>query len=148
MANIIFKKFACIWILSEMFLVHSRCTKIKKKMLKNFAIFTTWNLCWGQIFHKTWNLFHWQLAPHQQIMDFGKTSFKAQNSHINKMTPKPMVQNPWRYYLIKAHSSSSWHNISFSTHDPSLWISSKKFWELWFGGTRSMFSKTLVVQSW
>ena len=106
------------------------------------------DLCWGQIFHKTWNLFHWQLAPHQQIMDFGKTSFKAQKSYINKMMLKPMVQNPWWYYLIKAHSSSSCHNISFSTHDPSSWVSSEEFWESWFGGLRNMFSKVLVVRSW
>ena len=31
-------------------------------------------------FHTTWNLFHWQFAPHQQIMNFGKISFKTQNS--------------------------------------------------------------------
>jgi len=27
-------------------------------------------------------------------MNLGKTPFKA---HIHKMTPKPMVQNSWRY---------------------------------------------------
>ena len=40
-------------------------------------------------------LFHWQLAPHQQIMDFGKPSFKAQKSPYSQNDaethgPKPM----------------------------------------------------------
>ena len=48
-----------------------------------------------------------------------KPLLKPKRAHIHKMTPKPMVHNPWRYYLIKAHSSSSWHNISFSAYDPS-----------------------------
>ena len=48
----------------------------------------------------------------------GKPLLKPKKAHIHKMAPKPMVQNPWQYYLIKTHSLSSWHNISFSTHDP------------------------------
>ena len=34
------------------------------------------------------------------------------------MMPKPMVQNSWQYNLIKSHSSSSCHNISFLAHEP------------------------------
>ena len=69
-------------------------------------------------------ILHRVLASNQQkcsfpyhiniIKDFGKLSFKARkNPYLHKTTPKPMVQNPWRYYLIKPHDSSSWYNISF-----------------------------------
>ena len=75
------------------------------------------------------------------IMDFKKISFKAQKSpYLHKKTSKPMVQNPSRYYIIKAHGSISWHNISFLAHDPSSWVSSGEFWGSWFGGPSSMFS--------
>ena len=46
-----------------------------------------------------------------------KSLLKPKRVHIHKMTLKPMVQNSWRYNLINAHSSSSWHNISFSAHE-------------------------------
>ena len=57
-------------------------------------------------------LFHWQPAPYQYIMNFGKIHFKAQKSpYLHKMKPKPMVQNPWQYYLInlmvQAHGTTS-----------------------------------------
>ena len=115
-----------------------------------------WMLVWFWVCHllrtkfsRHMGLFHWQPAPHQHIMDFGKIYFKVQKSpYLHKMTPKPTIQNPWQYYLIKAHGSSSWHNISFSTNDPNSWISSRKFWELWFGEPRNMFSKAPAVQSW
>ena len=88
--------------------------------------------------HTTWTL-SWIL---------GKSLLNPKRVHIHKMTLKPMVQNSWQYNLIKSHSSSSWHNISFSAHDPSSWVSSGEFWELWFGGPRNIFSKAPVVQSW
>ena len=79
----------------------------------------------------------------------GKIYFKTQkNPYLHKMMPKPMVHNPRQYYLIKAHGSSSWHIISFSAHDPNSWVSSREFWESWFGGPRSMFNKAPTVQSW
>ena len=104
---------------------------------------------WGQNFHATWLYFISNLLHINIIIDFEKISFKAQKSpYLYKNASKPMVQNPWWYYLIKGHGSSSWHNISFSAHDPGSWVSSGEFWESWFGGPRSMFSKSLVVQSW
>jgi len=40
--------------------------------------------------------------------EFWEIYFKVQKSpYLNKMTPKPTIQNPWQYYLIKAHCSSS-----------------------------------------
>ena len=48
-----------------------------------------------------------------------KSLLKPKRAHIHRKTPKPMVQNSWRYNLIKAHSLSSCNNISFSAHDPS-----------------------------
>ena len=106
-------------------------------------------MCWGQIFHITWLYFIGNLHYINIIMDFGKISFKAQKSpYLHKKASKPMVQNSQWYYLIKDHGSSSWHNISFLAHDPSSWASSGEFWDLWFGGSRIMFSNALVVQCW
>ena len=49
----------------------------------------------------------------------GKSLLKPKKSpYLHKNASKSMVQNSWRYYLIKAHDSSSWHNISFSAHEP------------------------------
>ena len=92
--------------------------------------------CWGQIFHTTWLYFIGNLRHVNIIMDFGKISFKAQkNSYLHKEASK---------FIVQAHSTSS----HFLVYDPSSWVLLGEFWELWFGGPRSMFSKALVVQSW
>ena len=92
--------------------------------------------CWGQIFHATRLYFIGNSSHVNTIMDFGKISSKAQKSpYLHKEASKPIVQ---------AHSISS----HFLAHDPNSWVSSGEFWELRFGGPRSMFSKTPVVQSW
>ena len=92
--------------------------------------------CWGQFFQTTGLHFIGDLHYVNTVMNFGKTSFKAQKSpYLHKKASKPMVQ---------AHSTSS----HFLAHDPSLWVSSGEFLESWFGGPRSMFSKARVVQSW
>ena len=92
--------------------------------------------CWGQIFHTTWLHFIGDLHHVNIIMNFGKISSKAQKSpYSHKNASKPIVQ---------AHGTSS----HFLAHDPSSWVSSGEFWESWFGGPKSMFSKALVVQSW
>ena len=92
--------------------------------------------CWGQIFHTTWLHFIGDLHHVNTIMDFGRISSKAQKSpYLHKKTSKPMVQ---------AHSTSS----HFLAHNPSSWVSLGEYWELWFEGPRSMFSKVSVVQSW
>ena len=63
---------------------------------------------------------NWERHANQHIINFEKIYFKAQKSpYLHKMMPKPTVQNPWQYYLIKANGSSSWHNISFIAHNPS-----------------------------
>ena len=78
-------------------------------LLKNLY-HNLFSCCWGQIFYTTWNLFHWQSTPHQQIMDFGKTSFKDQKSLYSQNDTKahgpiPMVilshQSPW--FKLTAH---------------------------------------------
>ena len=101
------------------------------------ASLCTWGAkCWRQIFHTTW--LHFIGDPHHVniIMNFGKISSKAQKSpYSHKNASKPIIQ---------AHGTSS----HFLAHDPSSWVSSGEFWESWFGGPRSIFSKTPVVQSW
>ena len=52
-----------------------------------------------------------------------------------KKALKPMVQG---------HDTSP----HFLAHDPSSWVLLGEFWESWFGGPRSMFSKDPMVQSW
>ena len=92
--------------------------------------------CWGQIFHTTWLYFISDLHHFNIIMDFGKISFKAQKSpYSHKKASKLMVQA----------QGTSFH---FLAHDLSSWVSSGEFWESWFGGPRSMFSKSPMVQSW
>ena len=112
--------------------------------------FKVWILpYWGQNFHATWLYFIGNPHHIHIIMNFWKIYFKAQKSpYLHKMMPKPIVQNPWQYYFIKAHGSSSWNIISFSAYDPSSRVSSGKFWELWFGGPKNMFSIASMVQSW
>ena len=97
----------------------------------------TWGAkCWGQIFHVIWLCFIGNSHHINTIMDFGKIFSKAQKSpYLHKEVSKPIVQ---------AHSILS----HFLAHNPSSWVSSGEFWESWFGGLRSMFSKALVVQSW
>ena len=55
-------------------------------------------------------LFHWQPVPHQQIIDFGKISYKPQKSPY-------LPKEKRREKDAKAHGSSSWHIISFSAHE-------------------------------
>ena len=88
-------------------------------------------------------LFHWQPVPHQYYQIY----FKSQKSPYTKWCQSHGLK-PMAYYFIKAHGLSSWHIISFSAYDPSSWISLGEFWESWFGGPRSMFSKVPAVQSW
>ena len=56
--------------------------------------------------------FHWRPALRQNYHGFWEKSIlKPKRVHVHKNDVEPMVQNSWRYNLIKAHSSSSWHNI-------------------------------------
>ena len=85
--------------------------------------------CRGQIFHATWLYFIGNLCHVNTIIYFGKIYSKPQKSpYLHKKTSKPIVQ---------AHSTS----FHFLAHDPSSWVSSREFWESWFGGPKSMFSK-------
>ena len=58
-----------------------------------------------------------RLTAHIISLILMESSFSNKNSYLHKTTPKPIVQSPWRYYLIKTHGSSSWHIFSFSTHE-------------------------------
>ena len=54
-------------------------------------------------------LFHWQLAPHQHIMDYGKIYFKSQKSpYLHKMMPKSIVQ---------AHGTTSHFQFMIQDHE-------------------------------
>ena len=137
------------WILSLLFF----CEVTLIKMLRLLHFFTHHILTACHLLRINFShhmaLFHWQPTSINIIMDFGKISFKSQKSpYLHKKVSKLLVQNLWRYYLIKTHGSSSWHIISFLAHDPSSWVSLEEFWELWFGGPRSMFNKAPAIQLW
>ena len=106
------------WILSLLFF--GEVTLIKMLRLLHFFthhILTACHLLRINFSHHM-ALFHWQPASINIIMDFGKISFKAQKSpYLHKKVSKLLVQNLWRYYLIKTHGSSSWHIISFLAHE-------------------------------
>ena len=100
-------------------------------------------VCWGQNFHATWLYF----IDNQYHINIIKSISNPKRAHIQN-DAKAHGLKPMAYYFIKAHGLSSWHIILFSAYDPSSWISLGEFWESWFGGPRSMFSKVSVVQSW
>ena len=64
-------------------------------------------------------LFHWQPTPHQYYHGFWVNLFQNPKEPIfTQIDAKPLVQNLWRYYIIKAHVSNLW-NISVSAYDLS-----------------------------
>jgi len=110
---------------------------------------TTWI---GVMAHKIFYFINWvhdQQHYWHHYMDWAQTMIQGSRLILSllyswkSVSPmkahiyKKQHQSSW----FKARDSSLWQIISFSTHDPSSWVSLRILWELWFGIPISMFRK-------